>query len=121
FGLLPWLVATLYGAEVAVEIWLFRLLLLGAMLRFLAFAIEPAFMTAGRPGTLLGIEMAATLLYLALVLGLLPGTGLVAMGVAMLAFQCVYVGGTLTIGRRLLARWIARPAAHPGGAGPPPL
>lgn len=121
FGLLPWLVATLYGAEVAVEIWLFRLLLLGAMLRFLAFAVEPAFMTAGRPGTLLAVEMAATLLYLALVLGLLPGAGLVAMGVAMLAFQCVYVGATLTIGRRLLARRIARPAAHSGSTGTPPL
>lgn len=121
FGLLPWLVVALYGAEVAVEIWLFRLLLLAAMLRFLSFAIEPAFMTAGKAGTLLAVELAATLVYLALVFGLLPGSGLIAMGVAMLAFQFGYLASTLAIGWRLLAHRIARPAAEAGSAGPPPL
>lgn len=109
--LLPWLIDLLYGPEAAAEISLFRLMLLGAMLRFLGFAIEPAFLSADKVGTAFLIEFAAVVLYVAIAVPGLHLYGLTAMGVATLGFYTLYLSLLLVIGRRLLDRRIRRAAA----------
>lgn len=106
--LLPWLLDELYGPEAVAEIGLFRLMILGAMLRFLGFAIEPAFLSANKAGTAFLIEFAALVPYLAIALSGLQQYGLPAMGWATLAFHVTYLGLFLVIGRRLLDRRVRR-------------
>ena len=120
FAVLPELVALLFGAELLDAIWLFRLLLAGAMIRMLGFALEPAFLSANKAGTSLLIQFAATGVYVAIAAPGLGPLGLTAIGVGMLGFNITHLVLFLGLGGRLLGKRIRRGrmrAAGPGEAG----
>lgn len=109
---LPFAVDFLFGSEVLSEIWLFRLLIAGALLRILGFALEPAFLSASKSGTLLLIQLVATLAFVVIAYPWLRSIGLVAIGWGMLAFNVVYLLLLLLIGRRLLVKRVRRARAR---------
>ncbi|MEM7505397.1 MAG: lipopolysaccharide biosynthesis protein [Pseudomonadota bacterium] len=105
---LPLLVDQLFGAEVADHLWLFRLLIIGAMISLLGFAIQPAFLSANKAGTMLALQVIATAVFIGsafvgyLAWGL-DGTGFGLVGYAVTLQTC-----SLLIGRRLLQKRIRR-------------
>jgi len=114
FALMPAIVGTLFGDELLGEMWLFRLLLVGALIRILGFALEPAFLSANKAGTSLLIQLAATLVYVMIAVPGLGPLGLTAIGLGMLGFHVAYLGLFLGLGRRLLRKRIRRVRARSG-------
>lgn len=116
FAVLPFAVEFLFGRELVDEIWLFNLLIAGSLLRVLGFALEPAFLSANKAGTLLVIQLIATAVFVAIALPLLGPMGLVAIGLGMLGFHVVYFALFMVIGRRLLKKRIRRSRAAEAAA-----
>lgn len=121
FALLPELVGLLFGEALLDELWLFRLLLAGAMIRVLGFALEPAFLSANKAGTSLLIQLAATAVYVAIAAPALGPLGLTAIGIGMVGFHLTYLALFLGLGRRLLRRRIRRARAAEGASPAAPL
>lgn len=119
FAVLPDIVRLLFGAALLEEIWLFRLMLAGAMIRVLGFALEPAFLSADKAGTSLLIQLAATAVYVAIAAPGLGPLGLTAIGVGMVGFHVTYLALFLRVGTRLIARRIKRGQARAGDPPPP--
>jgi hypothetical protein len=94
------------------EILLFQLLIAGATIRMLGFALEPAFLSANKAGTSLVIQLVAAAIY-AVIAGVgLDPLGLAAIGYGMVAFHVTYLALYIGIGRRLLRKRIRRARAE---------
>lgn len=121
FAVLPLVIEALFGAEMLVHVWLFRLMLIAALINILTFSLYHALFSANKGGTALLIEIFGMAVYAVILLAGLPGMGLIAAGVATIAFSATSRGLALFIGGRLLKKRIrrARRAAADAGAHPP--
>lgn len=109
---LPLLITLVFGPELLGEIWLFRLAVLGSLVALTGFLLEPAFLSAGKAGTLLAIQAGAILVFVAIAVPTLHPVGLIGLGCALLGYHLAYNGTLLLVGRKLIARRIRRgPAA----------
>ncbi|VAW01768.1 hypothetical protein MNBD_ALPHA07-550, partial [hydrothermal vent metagenome] len=111
FAVLPLLVQQLFGAELLAHIWLFRLLLLTALINTLGFSLSHAMFSANKGGTALLIQLSAMAVYFTVLFGGLWVIGLNAVGFAAIGFAIVSRGLSLLIGRRLLKKRIKRSRA----------
>ena len=103
-GALPVLIELVFGPELLAEIWLFRLAALGSLVALAGFLLEPAFLSAGRAGTILALQAAAILVFVAIGLPTLHPLGLVGLGLALLGYQLAFNGLLLLVGRKLLRK-----------------
>jgi O-antigen/teichoic acid export membrane protein len=117
FAGLPLLIRLAFGPELLGDIWLFRLAVLGALIALAGFLLEPAFLSAGKAGTLLAIQAGAIMVFVAIGLPTLLSVGLVGLGFALLAYHVAYNGLLLLVGRRLIRKRIRR-SRHAAPAGP---
>jgi O-antigen/teichoic acid export membrane protein len=108
FAILPLLVEQLFGTELLAQIWLFRLLLLTALINTLGFSLHHAMFSANKGGTALLIQLAAMSVYFAVMFSGLGLIGLNAVGFAAIGFAIISRGLSLLIGRRLLKKRIKR-------------
>jgi O-antigen/teichoic acid export membrane protein len=108
FAVLPLVVELLFGAKMLVHIWLFRLLLLTALINTFGFSLHHAMFSANKGGTALLIQLAAMSVYFTIMFSGIWVIGLNAIGLAMIGFAITARGLTLVIGRRLLKKRINR-------------
>ncbi len=108
FAVLPFVVDTLFGAEMLAHIWLFRLLLLTALINTLGFSLHHAMFSANKGGTALLTQIAAMTVYFTIMFSGIWVIGLNAVGLAMIGFAITARGLTFLIGRRLLKKRIKR-------------
>ncbi len=108
FTLLPFLVEQLFGTGMLEHIWLFRLLLLTALINTMGFSLHHAMFSANKGGTALLIQLAAMIVHFTVMFSGLWVIGLNAVGFAMLGFAITSRGLSLWIGRRLLKKRIKR-------------
>lgn len=102
-GLGP-LLAFVYGEELLQHIWLFRILVLGALVQSIFFSFQPAFLSMAEPGTVLAIRVVSVAVYLLLTLALLPSQEVLAVGFGGLASLAVNLGLNLALGHRHLGK-----------------
>jgi len=105
---LPVLIELVFGPELLSEIWLFRLAILGSLVALAGFLLEPAFLSAGKAGTLLTIQTAGILVFVAIAVMTLHTIGLIGLGFALLGYHVTYHGFLLLVGRGLIAKRIRR-------------
>lgn len=115
-ALLPLLVEHLFGAEVAAHLWLFRLLIIGAMIGLLGFAIQPAFLSANKAGTMLTLQVLATGVFIASAFAGYRAWGLDGTGFGLVGYAVTLQTCSLVIGRRLLKKRIRRARESEGPA-----
>lgn len=108
FAVLPFVVEQVFGAELLEHIWLFRLLIMAALINILGFALHHAMFSANKGGTALLIQLAATAIYTVIMLNGIWLIGLNAVGFGMIGFAITSRGLTVFIGRRLLKKRIKR-------------
>ncbi len=108
YAVLPLLVEQLFGAGMLAHIWLFRLLLLTALINMLGFSLSHAMFSANKGGTALLIQLAAMTVYFGIMFSGIWGIGLNAVGFAAIGFAITSRGLSLWIGRRLLKKRIKR-------------
>jgi O-antigen/teichoic acid export membrane protein len=118
-SVLPVLIELIFGTEVLSDIALFRLTVIASLVTLAGFLLNPAFLSAGKAGTLLAIQAGAVLVFAAIALLAMPVLGLVAIGYALLGFHLAQHGLLLLIGRRLIGKRIRRNRAA-GVAGSAP-
>lgn len=110
-ALLPLGIRLIFGAEAAEETWLFRLAVIGGLLALLGFLLEPAFLSANKPGTLLLTQIAGIVAFVVVALVSYPIVELTGLGLALLAYHLTYQALMLLIGRKLLKKRIRRSRA----------
>jgi O-antigen/teichoic acid export membrane protein len=108
FAVLPIVVELAFGADLLAHIWLFRLLIMAALINILGFALHHAMFSANKGGTALLIQIAAMAVYAVIMLGGLWVIGLNAVGFGMIGFALVSRGLSVWIGRGLLKKRIKR-------------
>lgn len=116
---LPVLIELVFGTELLRDIALFRLTVVASLVALAGFLLNPAFLSAGKAGTLLVIQAGAVLVFAAIALLAMPVVGLVAIGYALLGFQLAQHGLLLLIGRTLIRKRIRR-SRTAGAAGSAP-
>lgn len=109
---LPALVTLIFGDQAGAEAWLFRFVLLGAAVSLCGFLMEPAFLSANKPGTLLLMQIAAILSFVLVATLGYPMIGLTALGLGLLGYHIAQQTLMVVIGRRLLKKRIRRGAAR---------
>jgi O-antigen/teichoic acid export membrane protein len=107
-GGLPALIELVFGPELLADVWLFRLAALSSLVALGGFLLEPAFLSAGRAGTILALQAAATVVFVAIALATLQPVGLVGLGWALLGYQLAVNGLLLLVGRKLLRKRMRR-------------
>lgn len=115
FALLPLGVRLIFGAEAGEEIWLFRLVVIGGLIALLGFLLEPAFLSANKPGTLLLVQVAGIVAFVAVAVVSYPLIELTGLGLALLAYHVTYQALMFLIGRKLLKKRIRRSRATGNG------
>lgn len=115
FAVLPLLVRVVFGVEASDEIWLFRLAVLGGLIALGGFLLEPAFLSANKPGTVLLIQIVGITTFVAIAVLSYPVVGLTGLGLALLGYHISYQALLLLIGRKLLSKRIRRRRAENGG------
>ncbi|SFN48288.1 Membrane protein involved in the export of O-antigen and teichoic acid [Roseovarius lutimaris] len=108
FAVLPIVVELAFGADLLAHIWLFRLLIMAALINILGFALHHAMFSANKGGTALLIQIAAMTVYTIIMLGGLWVIGLNAVGFGMIGFALTSRGLSVWIGRGLLKKRIKR-------------
>jgi O-antigen/teichoic acid export membrane protein len=108
FAVLPIVVELAFGADLLAHIWLFRLLIMAALINIRGFALHHAMFSANKGGTALLIQIAAMAVYAVIMLGGLWVIGLNAVGFGMIGFALVSRGLSVWIGRGLLKKRIKR-------------
>jgi len=108
FAVLPIVVELAFGADLLAHIWLFRLLIMAALINILGFALHHAMFSANKGGTALLIQIAAMTVYTVIMLGGLWVIGLNAVGFGMIGFALTSRGLSVWIGRGLLKKRIKR-------------
>lgn len=111
FPLLGPLLSLIYTEAILPDIWLFRLLIVAALISMISFSFEPALLATARAGTLLAIRAAAASVFIATGLLLIEPFGLIAVGVAYVLAQLVDLALFAVLGGRMLAKRVraARP------------
>lgn len=108
FAVLPIVVELAFGADLLAHIWLFRLLIMAALINILGFALHHAMFSANKGGTALLIQIAAMTVYAVIMLGGIWVIGLNAVGFGMIGFALTSRGLSVWIGRGLLKKRIKR-------------
>jgi len=108
FAVLPIVVELAFGADLLAHIWLFRLLIMAALINILGFALHHAMFSANKGGTALLIQIAAMAVYAVIMLGGIWVIGLNAVGFGMIGFALTSRGLSVWIGRGLLKKRIKR-------------
>ncbi|MEM1315782.1 MAG: lipopolysaccharide biosynthesis protein [Pseudomonadota bacterium] len=116
FPILPWLVETLFGDDLSESAWLLRLLMAAVVVNVFGFSLEPLLLSSDRPGTVLGLHLISTLVYVLVCAALLSPLGLTAFGVGLLAHYAVHQAMLCTVGFRLLDRRSRKDAAKAAAA-----
>ncbi|MEM8791726.1 MAG: lipopolysaccharide biosynthesis protein [Pseudomonadota bacterium] len=113
-AILPILVDQLFGEEVAGNLWLFRLLIIGAMIGLLGFAIQPAFLSANKAGTMLLLQMLATAVFIAAAFAGYKAWGLDGTGFGLIGYALTFQTCSMLIGLHLLKKRIRRATGATG-------
>ena len=108
FAVLPILIEQVFGAPLLDHIWLFRLLIMAALINILGFALHHALFSANKGGTALLIQIAAMAVYGVIMFTGIWVIGLNAVGLGMIGFAVTSRGLSVFIGRRLLKKRINR-------------
>ncbi len=110
FSTLSLILEFIYGPEVLPNIWLFRFLLVFALLKVLTFTFEPAILSANKPGTLLIIRTTVAVIYCIIGLSLVKQWGIEAAGFAAMVCQIIYIFIFWLSGRKLLKKRVRKMA-----------
>ena len=103
---LPVLVDLIFGAELVSEVALFRLTVLASLIAFAGFLLEPAFLSAGKAGMLLAIQLVAIVVFMTTALSTMHILGTIAFGYALLGYQLAEHGLLFLVGRKLIRKRI---------------
>jgi len=101
---LPEAIRLIFGAEAGQEKWLFRLMALGALIHLTGFLMEPAFLSANKPGTVLLIQFAAITMFVLVAAASYARLELSGLGLAFLTYHVVNLALLVAIGRKLLLK-----------------
>lgn len=104
--ILPFVVAQSFGPELSAHLWLFRLLIIGAMINLLGFAIQPAFLSANKAGTMLLLQLLGSAAFIGACFAGYSAWGLDGVGFGLVGYALVFQFCSFVIGRRLLSKRI---------------
>lgn len=108
FSSLSFILEFIYGPDVLPNLWLFRFLLVFALLKVLTFTFEPAILSANKPGTLLIIRTAVAAIYTVIGLSLFAQYGIEAAGFAAMISQIIYIYVFWRLGKKLLKKRVRK-------------
>lgn len=100
-------VGNAYSDSLGVMLWYMLAIVVAAS----GFPLQPAMLSMGRPHTSFWIQIAATVIYFAVLLASLPVIGLIGAGVAYLIYYITWTLAMLAIEAILISRRIATDAA----------